>query len=97
MVLMLWPVGAEMMAPAGIDGAEDKANAPAVESCNAEEVIASDRRGGGTWAAAAAERRRRRKRGCGQNPRSGRLVLITKSKGIFAVVSPNRLASLYID
>lgn len=55
MVLVLWPVGAEMMAPAGIDGAEGEANAPAeVESCNAEVVIASDRRGGGTRGARAA-------------------------------------------
>jgi hypothetical protein len=49
----LWPVGAEMITPAGMVGVEDKANAPTVESCIAEELIA---RGG------AAEDTRGRRR-----------------------------------
>ena len=62
--------GAEMMAPTGIDGAEGEANAPTeVESCNAEEVIASDRRGGGTRGARAAAAEAR---GAGGNPRLDR-------------------------
>ena len=93
MVLVLWPVGVEMMAPAGIDGAEDVVNTPAVESCNAEVVIASDRGGGSTRGARAAAEAR----GAGGNPRLGRLALIPSQKELFAVVSPNRLASLYIE
>ena len=40
MVLRFWPVGAEMMAPAGMDGAEDWDEVLEVEraSCNAAAV-----------------------------------------------------------
>jgi hypothetical protein len=56
MVLVFWPVGVDMMAPAGMVGAVDEVVAPAVERVIAEEVIARSR------AAAAAQGVRRRRR-----------------------------------